>query len=297
MSRGLLTRPTGPAPTPTPGRRPSALRCLVVWAAATVLLGSVATLCTSELLGTLGQSTDRAVAAEQAVVLVASAAGAWACVHVWLLTSLTVVELLRSSTRSDGAPAVDTPTTGVVRRLTLLACGVAVSAGAALPSYAAEPPRPEPTSELAVLDGLPYPDRASTQATDGAGAGRDAEPVEVRHEQAGPAATARTEPRTEPRTQQPRTQQPRTQQPRSPSAERTVRPGDTLWAIASDLTGNADATTVARRVHELHRANRSVVGDDPDLILPGQRLRVRPTTDRHSADQSSTADRSQEGPR
>lgn len=45
----------------------------------------------------------------------------------------------------------------------------------------------------------------------------------------------------------------------------TVRPGDTLWAIADaqDLPGGWSA---------VFEANRETVGDDPDLILPGQSL-------------------------
>ncbi|MBB1258023.1 transglycosylase family protein [Streptomyces alkaliterrae] len=46
---------------------------------------------------------------------------------------------------------------------------------------------------------------------------------------------------------------------------RTVREGDTLSAIAR---------AVGRDWRDLHTANRAVIGDDPDLILPGQRLRV-----------------------
>ncbi|MEE1938543.1 transglycosylase family protein [Streptomyces sp. TRM 70361] len=44
-----------------------------------------------------------------------------------------------------------------------------------------------------------------------------------------------------------------------------VRPGDTLREIAA-----AHGTTWQR----LYEANRDVVGDDPDLIFPGQQLRV-----------------------
>jgi nucleoid-associated protein YgaU len=59
-----------------------------------------------------------------------------------------------------------------------------------------------------------------------------------------------------------------------------VRPGDTLWTIArADLLANADDGAVAVRVREVHQVNRAVIGADPDLILPGQRLRMpRPTT-------------------
>lgn len=48
-----------------------------------------------------------------------------------------------------------------------------------------------------------------------------------------------------------------------------VQPGDSLWAIASG-TGTAD---VPAAVRAWYRANRDVIGPDPDLILPGQKLR------------------------
>ncbi|MEU3348223.1 transglycosylase family protein [Streptomyces sp. NPDC006700] len=47
--------------------------------------------------------------------------------------------------------------------------------------------------------------------------------------------------------------------------EYTVRAGDTLSGIAARY-----GTTWQR----LHAANRSVIGDDPDLIMPGQRLDI-----------------------
>ncbi|MGY0004467.1 transglycosylase family protein [Micromonospora sp. I033] len=47
-----------------------------------------------------------------------------------------------------------------------------------------------------------------------------------------------------------------------------VRPGDTL-------SGIADAKNVAGGWHALYERNKGVVGDDPGLIFPGQRLRLR----------------------
>jgi nucleoid-associated protein YgaU len=54
-----------------------------------------------------------------------------------------------------------------------------------------------------------------------------------------------------------------------------VRPGDCLWTITATLLGHraADAE-VARAWPVLHRANRHVLGPDPDLVLPGTTLRV-----------------------
>lgn len=48
----------------------------------------------------------------------------------------------------------------------------------------------------------------------------------------------------------------------------TVRPGDWLSKIARDELGDIDLW------HKLYDANRDVVGDDPNLIFPGQVLRL-----------------------
>lgn len=57
--------------------------------------------------------------------------------------------------------------------------------------------------------------------------------------------------------------------------EVVVKRGDTLWAIAArTLPGDASAADVMRAVASWHDTNREVIGDDPDLILPGQVLRA-----------------------
>lgn len=57
-----------------------------------------------------------------------------------------------------------------------------------------------------------------------------------------------------------------------------VRPGDTLWHLAAaDLSPTVGPAAVTRRWHRLHTLNRAVIGDDPDLIHPGQRLQLPPT--------------------
>jgi hypothetical protein len=54
-----------------------------------------------------------------------------------------------------------------------------------------------------------------------------------------------------------------------------VRPGDSLWAIASRLLpAGADDARVTAAWHRLHLANLARIGDDPDLIQPGTRLVV-----------------------
>lgn len=52
-----------------------------------------------------------------------------------------------------------------------------------------------------------------------------------------------------------------------------VRRGDTLWSIvARHLGPDADPLRVAAAVPHWHSANRAVIGDDPNLLLPGQQL-------------------------
>jgi nucleoid-associated protein YgaU len=55
----------------------------------------------------------------------------------------------------------------------------------------------------------------------------------------------------------------------------TVAPGDSLWLIAARRLG-ADASQgeVAAAWPRWYAANRDVIGPDPNLIHPGQRLRT-----------------------
>jgi LysM repeat protein len=72
-----------------------------------------------------------------------------------------------------------------------------------------------------------------------------------------------------------------------------VHRGDTLWAIAARHLGPAATDTqVAAEWPRWHAANRSTIGADPDLILPGQHL-VAPQghlpTDRTPGDRAPTS--------
>ncbi len=52
-----------------------------------------------------------------------------------------------------------------------------------------------------------------------------------------------------------------------------VRPGDTLWAIAArSLPAGATQRRDRPCLRRWHAANRDVIGDDPNLIFPTQRL-------------------------
>ena len=54
----------------------------------------------------------------------------------------------------------------------------------------------------------------------------------------------------------------------------TVRSGDSLWSIAMRASRQADPRSIQLLTQRIYRINRSVVGPDPDLILPGQVLRL-----------------------
>jgi len=62
----------------------------------------------------------------------------------------------------------------------------------------------------------------------------------------------------------------------------TVGPVDTLWSLAaSRLPADASEATIATACRRLYQLNRAVIGDDPDLIQPGQRLAL-PPGERHA---------------
>ena len=54
-----------------------------------------------------------------------------------------------------------------------------------------------------------------------------------------------------------------------------VRPGDSLWALAErDLGHPATDRRVSDRWHAIYHRNRGVIDPDPDLIQPGQVLKI-----------------------
>lgn len=58
----------------------------------------------------------------------------------------------------------------------------------------------------------------------------------------------------------------------SPPRAHVVAPGESLWSIVRDRSPGASDADLATAVVRWHAANRGVIGPDPDLIQPGQRL-------------------------
>ena len=67
-------------------------------------------------------------------------------------------------------------------------------------------------------------------------------------------------------------------EPRVSEHEYRVQPGDCLWRIARGILEHRGMSTagteVARAWRAIYDVNRTVVGDDPDLIHPGQVLEI-----------------------
>jgi hypothetical protein len=54
-----------------------------------------------------------------------------------------------------------------------------------------------------------------------------------------------------------------------------VEPGDSLWAIAQERLGaGATPQQVAEEVERIHALNRGRIANDPNLLFPGQELRI-----------------------
>lgn len=232
-------------------RSPSGARCLAVWFATSVVAGAAGVLAAAPLLswspGVTGPRFEELIVALAAVSAIASLA--------WLWLTSSVLLLGAAVGRIWSLPGCPAP----LRRVLLVACGVALANGFA--AAHADTGRDDPGRVDQAVHGpglsglfseLPLPDRAESFR------GPRREP--------GPRPESRT---TEPRTSQPRTSQP-SAAGRGPV---TVRAGDTLWGIvARQLPGGASDARIAAAVDSWHRRNRAVIGPDPDLILPGQRL-------------------------
>ena len=67
---------------------------------------------------------------------------------------------------------------------------------------------------------------------------------------------------------------------RSAQREHVVRPGEHLWSIAATIAGDTHPEQVARYWRRLVETNRERLrSGDPDLLYPGERLRLPPLTE------------------
>jgi len=222
------------------------LACALGWC-----LGlSVAGWCTLRLLTEAWARARSATGTSAFGDLVTAAAQLALSVAVtWLLLALTACVLAEAPHRwarvADRMAGAMTPRH--VRILVRLACGIAVTGPlgtvpVAAPATAGEPPTSCESSSCPTLAGLPLPDRPDAPAV--GAAARDV-----------PTPTAASTV--------------------SSRGAVVVRPGDSLWSLAAaHLPGDAGTAQIAAAWPQWFEVNRDVLGDDPDLIHPGTRLRV-----------------------
>ena len=221
-------------------------RCLVVWAAGTAALATVAR--PAEIPAADGWAARHRLAAlplDRALLDLAAAALLACAAWAWLALTVTVLEALGTPRRGEVRQVPERrPLVGVrrfgdaarlpggLRRLVLSWCGVALLSGLAAPALATGGPHPPDHGHgLAALVGLPLPERAV------------APPSPHRATQSTGSVVVRT--------------------------------GDCLWTIAArGLSADATPVEIAHRWHALYAANRGLIGPDPDVLQPGQRLRL-----------------------
>jgi hypothetical protein len=83
------------------------------------------------------------------------------------------------------------------------------------------------------------------------------------------------------------------------AAALVVEPGDSLWAIAQERLGpEATSQQVAEETTKIYELNRERIGDDPNLIFPGQELLLtqRPEPAADLAPTTGVATETVEGP-
>ena len=202
-----------------------------------------------------------------AVVALAAALSAWV-VLTWLtlVTSAALATAAVAGVGSRAHAAALALAPGAGRRIVSAALGLAIvgtPVAAALPADAGvasvltAADRTDHAGQQIDLATAPVPDRPA--ATVPAGWTPD-RPVRTHRRSANAEAAARLV--TGP-----------TRAERRVADEVVVRRGDSLWDIAARHLGpDASAADVAVEWPRWHQANRDVIGTDPDLLIPGQRL-------------------------
>jgi len=234
------------------------------------------------------------------------------CCGCWLVC-VTVSTAVEAVTGASSA-AVRAVSPHVVRRLVLVCCGVAVGGTGLVPpavAVAEEPGELEGARTERIgtdsLSGLPLPDRTVGEDLDQPArprSGPDPEAVRraaARHDASAPARPDRVDAPGTSRRRDTRStpgvrplgtpatdaeQMTRDAEPMATAAEpvttaadldettHRVRPGDSLWSIAERHMPGAEPTEIDAGWRQIHRANRAVIGSDPDLIIPGTTLRL-----------------------
>ncbi|MEI2811197.1 MAG: LysM domain-containing protein [Nocardioides sp.] len=224
-------------------------RTVLVWLATTTASASAALIAIPALHPATGGGSFAGLLTQCCGAVLLVMAG-W----FWLTSTAVATSVLagRAHQRVLGCP-------DALRRGLLLACGVAVTGALSVPVQAASvhavPGHPQPPAAAQAasnsLSGLLLPDRLAA-------------PLPAHHAGAPAQVAAQIRHQIRP-------------QIGSHRAIHVVAAGDTLWAIAAaQLPPDAGQARVAGYWQLIYAANRDVIGDDPDLIQPGERLVLPP---------------------
>ncbi|MGC0143230.1 LysM peptidoglycan-binding domain-containing protein [Pseudactinotalea sp. Z1732] len=219
-----------------------------------------------DLLRGLGQGTGRGIDAATAAVLV----GLGLVLLAWYVLSGTITALclamrLTGLVWSGGERLVRRAGAPAVRRLLGGGAGAVLVAGALLgPAHAVD--GDDVASNPVHLTWTPTQDPGPVEGEDD-------------DESSTPDDGYGTHGGAEPDQQEPPEQDDRTEQDVAsgvddpPGPVYVVQPGDTLWSVAAHSLGEqAEPAEVADWWPRWYRTNLDVIGDDPDLIHPGQEL-------------------------
>ena len=215
-------------------------RCVAVWVLVSGGLGVLGGWVTPDLtVAATVTARGHLVAFDQALVWLCEGVLLACASWLWVVTGIVTTDAARG--RAGARVGVPAP----VRHALLLACGVALTTSLAHPAHAGPGPAPgERATPHTSVQGLPLPDRATTAGHVGLLLARQVRAAHHRGHLDGSLSA--------------------------------VQPGDSLWSLAADtLPAGADDRAITRRWLQIYRANRQVIGPDPDLIHPDQQLRLR----------------------
>lgn len=187
-----------------------------------------------------------------------AAAGTGLAICIWWATSLILAlaaELLRRTGRLRSARATAALTPPFMRRLAAVLLGVSLVAGA--PAHATAPVQQETTVSAPARADIGLAPAWAVQADNTAvDPGWRPTPVPVsgsllvRPPQRSPDAAASTH-------------------------RLTVSPGDSLWTLSAEHLGPlATDAEIAAFWPELYSVNRHIIGENPELLQPGQLLQL-----------------------
>lgn len=254
------------------------MRSRGAWATVVLVTGH-AVLSAALWWGTAGAvATVRAPGAAPvgALVAVVAAGAAWVLL-TWLaaVTLLTVVMTAAAGVGARAQVRVAAATPAVARRLATALLGVSVLGA---PLAAAAPAGARPVVAVVTRDhaqpsvtptraGVPDLDRPAARVP-----ARSVAPLPAGWTPDRPVATARRSTTAEASVRL--VTGALHAERAAPDGVVVVRRGDTLWGIAARHLGpEASAAEVAEEWPRWYAANRAVIGDDPDLLAPGDRLR------------------------